>query len=67
VQVGETPQQRGVGDLQLEAGRLLSEALVDAVTEGDVVVRAALDVEGVRCAEHLRVAATSVSAIRCRR
>ena len=32
-QLGEPPQQRRVGDLQLDAGQLLSEALVDAVTE----------------------------------
>jgi hypothetical protein len=64
VQIGEAAQQGGVGDLQLDAGRLLTEALVHAVAEGEVVVRAALDVEGVRLVERLRVA---VVRVRCRR
>ena len=54
-QVGEPAGQFGQRDAQFYPGQRLADALVDAEAEGQVLLRAALDVEGIRLAVDAQV------------
>ena len=54
-QVREPAGQLGQRDAQLDPGQRLADALVDAEAEGHVLLRATLDIEGIRLAEDARV------------
>lgn len=55
-QCRDPPEERAVGDLQLEAGERLAQALVHSVPEGEMVAGGAVDVQGISVRERGRIA-----------